>query len=167
MPVSGCSSGSQYSSVTDVSRENSVRRTKRPLSFACDDTVVAPHSSYSSGSSSNLHSDYASFPHSHDRGPLIRDQDNASLIAETLQQIDNLGIELDSYCRAAPSTLTHQTIRFRSGSCKPPPPPERRNSTITAATSSAPSVAVMRAAGNTVSDQASKTTSVETRCIDQ
>ncbi|CAG9538009.1 unnamed protein product [Cercopithifilaria johnstoni] len=82
---------------------------------------------------------------------------NASLIAETIEQIDKLGSELDSYCNATPVPVAQQTIHIRSGSCKPPPPPERRNSTITAATPTAPSVAEIRAAGGTAgsSDYAS------------
>lgn len=144
----------QYSSSTDLSRDSTIRRPPRPLSFACDDTsglrrVLAPPPCKLIPSSTQI-----------SLAPSDPDYQSNSLIAQTIQQIDKLGSDLDSYCRASPVSVNHQMIRLRSGSCKPPPPPERRNSTITAATPTAPSVAEIRAAGNaTCSEYASSVAS--------
>ncbi|VDN90480.1 unnamed protein product [Brugia pahangi] len=143
------------SSSANVSEESVLRRPARPLSFAYEDITTHPNgtSLITRNGHTWLLADSVSFVFP------ANDQTkaSASLIAETIEQIDKLGSELDSYCNTAAVSVTHQTIRIRSGSCKPPPPPERRNSTITAATPTAPSVAEIRAAGGTTgsSDYAS------------
>uniref|UniRef100_A0A183EE14 IMD domain-containing protein n=1 Tax=Gongylonema pulchrum TaxID=637853 RepID=A0A183EE14_9BILA len=132
-------------SSTDISSETTVRRPSRPLSFACEDVVTArPNGTPPTVRNGPVNNGTCTANDGNAQA-----KKNISLIAETIEQIDKLGSELDSYCNTAPVSVTHQTIRFRSGSCKPPPPPERRNSTITAATPTAPSVAEIRAAGGT------------------
>lgn len=81
---------------------------------------------------------------------------SAAIISETLQQIDQLGSDLENYCMStfdvrfgetssqASSSVNGMgngtgTVRMRSESSRPPPP-ARRNSTITAATPTAPSI---------------------------
>ncbi|VDK68156.1 unnamed protein product [Litomosoides sigmodontis] len=137
------------SSSADVSEESLLSGPSGPPSSAYED--VAAHPNGTSTLTRNGHVNNASCT-ANDQAKA-----NASLIAETIEQIDKLGSELDSYCNTTPASMTHQTIRVRSGSSKPPPPPERRNSTITAATPTAPSVAEIRAAGATAgsSDYAS------------
>ncbi|KHN76623.1 Metastasis suppressor protein 1 [Toxocara canis] len=140
--------GSTYASSTDVSREPLVRRPSRPLSFACDERAVFGSPPCRSVPS-NTHFD--SVPSNSSKY-----QAN-SLIAETIQQIDKLGSELDSYCKSAQAVpVAHQAVRLRSGSCKPAPP-ERRSSTITSATASAPSVADVRASCEYASSRGSST----------
>ncbi|VDK72274.1 unnamed protein product [Onchocerca ochengi] len=140
------------SSSADVSKESMLRRPGRPLSFACEDVTTHPNGTSTLTHNGHVNNDCCSENDARDQAKV-----NASLIAETIEQIDKLGSELDSYCNTTSVSMTHQTIRLRSGSCKPPPPPERRNSTITAATPTAPSVAEIRAAGGTTgsSDYAS------------
>ncbi|VDK44371.1 unnamed protein product [Anisakis simplex] len=141
--------GSAYASSTDVSREPFNHRPSRPLSFACDER--GPHGS----------PPCRSLPSNTQFNPVASNSSAEykanSLIAETIQQIDKLGSELDSYCNSAQSiAVTHQTVRLRSGSCKPAPP-ERRNSTITSATTNAPSVADVRASFEYASSKGSST----------
>lgn len=156
--------GVQYSSSTDLSRDATMRRPSRPLSFACDE-LSGPRRVLPSSICRQV------MPGSQlTRVPSPQSEYRSSaLIAETLQQIDKLGSELDSYCKTNTSavTISQQTVRLRSGSCKPPPPPERRNSTITAATPTAPSVAEMRAAGTASSEYASSVASSSDLTRDQ
>ncbi|KAM3720388.1 Protein MTSS [Dirofilaria immitis] len=140
------------SSSADVSKESILRRSVRPLSFACEDVPAHPNEISVITRNGHVNNGSGAENNANDQAKV-----NATLIAETIEQIDKLGSELDSYCNTTSVSMTHQTIRLRSGSCKPPPPPERRNSTITAATPTAPSVAEIRAAGGTTgsSDYAS------------
>uniref|UniRef100_A0A0R3RPW4 IMD domain-containing protein n=1 Tax=Elaeophora elaphi TaxID=1147741 RepID=A0A0R3RPW4_9BILA len=139
------------SSSADV-EESILRRPTRPLSFAYEDVAAHPNGTSTITGNGHMNNGSCTGNDANDQAKA-----NASLIAETIEQIDKLGSELDSYCNAAPVSMIHQTVRIRSGSSKPPPPPERRNSTITAATPTAPSVAEIRAAGGTAasSDYAS------------
>lgn len=41
--------------------------------------------------------------------------ESSSLIAQTIQQIDKLGSELDSYCSAPPQGTVQTHVRLRSG----------------------------------------------------
>lgn len=148
-------------SSTGMLGDTTIRRSSRPLSFACEDIVTTrPNEAVAKADNGDHMNDGTS--DANGQGKV-----NASLIAETIEQIDKLGSELDSYCNMTQSAITHQAIRFRSGSCKPPPPPERRNSTITAATPTAPSVAELRAAGGTTgsSDYASSIASSNERNV--
>uniref|UniRef100_A0A915BVP2 IMD domain-containing protein n=2 Tax=Parascaris univalens TaxID=6257 RepID=A0A915BVP2_PARUN len=140
--------GNAYASSSDVSREAVARRPSRPLSFACDERAIFGSPQCRSVPSGTHFSSMASNSSEYQAN---------SLIAETIQQIDKLGSELDSYCKSAQATpLAHQVVRLRSGSCKPAPP-ERRSSTITSATASAPSVADVRASCEYASSRGSST----------
>uniref|UniRef100_A0A0N5APR1 IMD domain-containing protein n=1 Tax=Syphacia muris TaxID=451379 RepID=A0A0N5APR1_9BILA len=162
MPLSYQNGGSQYASSTSLSRDSTLRRMQRPSSFVCDETSGTLRILPMSKSRMQCSSDKDSI------GPCDAAFESSSLIAQTIQQIDKLGSELDSYCSAPPQSATQSHVRLRSGinnfyqkldilasNCRPPPPPERRNSTITAATPTAPSVAEVRASSGTSSDYAS------------
>ncbi|VDO48283.1 unnamed protein product [Brugia timori] len=100
------------SSSANVSDESVLRRPARPLSFAYEDITTHPNGTSLITRNGHVNNGYSVcfvFP--------ANDQTkaSASLIAETIEQIDKLGSELDSYCNTAAVSVTHQTIRIRSG----------------------------------------------------
>ncbi|VDO31655.1 unnamed protein product [Onchocerca flexuosa] len=98
------------SSSADVSKESMLRRPVRPLSFACEDVTAHPNETPTLTRNGHVNNDSCSENDIKDQAKV-----NASLIAETIEQIDKLGSELDSYCNTTSVSMTHQTIRLRSG----------------------------------------------------
>ena len=149
VPISYQNGGSQYSSSTSLSRDSTLRRNQRPSSFIYDDGSSGTLRIMSSKNimQSKINKDNIA--------PCDAAFESSSIIAQTIQQIDKLGSELDAYCTIPQSVTPQQHVRLRSASnCRPPPPPERRNSTITAATPTAPSVAEIRATSAVPSEYA-------------